>query len=135
MNVILFGPPGVGKSTLIGILKSRGERAVDLEDVYPNQIRFQLPSYLTDAFIGAADLNPQRKYSNCIKVLLFSSQDVYDKRRAARDARVPGKGSQSKHSIETWKKAPYDFLLDTTHLSPEQTASKLRSLMKKGGKV
>lgn len=131
MNIILFGPPGVGKSTLIGILKSHGQRAIDLEDVYPNKIRFQLPNLLQDAFIGAADLNPARKYHGAIKVLLFADQDVYDARRLARDNMQPGKGNQAHHDISNWMKgAKYDFLLDTTRRNPERTASVLISLMK-----
>lgn len=132
MNIILFGPPGIGKSTIIGHLKLLGQKAIDLEDVYPNRIRFQLPSMVHDTIIGAADLNPQRKYHNAISVLLYANQDHYDKRRAQRDSKQPGKASQSKHLIESWMSGKYQFLLDTSNQSPQETASQILSIMKGG---
>lgn len=113
MNIILFGPPGIGKSTIIGKLKDASVRAVDLEDVYPNKIRFQLPNMLSHVIIGAADLDPKHKYPNSIKVLLTLPQKDYEARRIERDKKIPEKAHQKVHSIEDWKKgAHYDYIFD-----------------------
>lgn len=127
MNIILFGPPGVGKSTLIGNLKILGKNAIDLEDLYPNRMRFQVPNLVDNTFIGAADLSPARKYRNCLKVLLTLSQEAYDARRAQRDKAQPGKASQAHHNISDWEKAQYDILLSTEGLTPIEVARTLVS--------
>lgn len=124
MNIILFGPPGIGKSTLCGVLKTKGFGAIDLEDLYPNRLRFQIPNVAVNQFIGAADLSPRRKYPNCVKVFLYLDQSAYEAQRAARDARIPGKGNQSKHLISDWMKdVKYDHIVNIK--SPLKTASEL----------
>lgn len=134
-NVILFGPPGVGKSTLIGILKTRGISAIDLEDLYPNRIRFQIPNLVKDAFIGAADLDPKRHYPGSVKVLLYADQKQYELRRAKRDAEVEGKSNQAAHSMEDWNTPnTFDHVLDTTHLGVQATANALTSIFKEAQK-
>lgn len=119
MNIMLFGPPGVGKSTLIGALKTEGFRAIDLEDVYPSRIRFQLPSDVDNAFLGAADLNPDRKYHNAVKVLLSLDQDAYERRRSRRDQEVPGKSAQRHQTMDSWmkKKNMFDHVIDNSSVS------------------
>jgi len=131
MNIILFGPPGIGKSTLVGHLKTLGKRAIDLEDLYPNRNRFQVPNWVDNVYLGAADLSPKRKYGNALKVLLYAEQQEYDKRRTARDAKEPGKASQQRHLIDSWKDAQYDFLIDTGGKTPEQVARTLISLVER----
>jgi len=131
-NIILFGPPGIGKSTIIGILKTKGIGAIDLEDFYPNRIRFQIPNLVQGKVLGAADLNPQRKYGNALKVLLIADQDSYDQRRAQRDAKDKGKASQAHHDVEVWKNANYDFIVDTSKQSVDRTAGDIIRIYKKG---
>jgi ribose 1,5-bisphosphokinase PhnN len=133
MNIMLFGPPGIGKSTIIGILKTKSIGAIDLEDLYPNRMRFQIPSLVKDKVLGAADLDPKRKYPNAIKVLLTAKQDVYDQRRADRDHDQVGKANQKRHLVDDWLKGvAYDVVLDTTKLSAENTADKISKLLKEG---
>lgn len=127
MNIILFGPPGVGKSTLIGILKSEGFRAIDLEDIYPHKIRFQLPSYLDGVILGGADLNPARNYKNAKKILLYIPQDKYEYRRRVRDAKIPSKRNQMMHNIENWAHNDYDFILDASGTA-RNTANKIKEV-------
>lgn len=111
-NIILFGPPGIGKSTILKKLSSLGYPTLDLEDVYPNKIRFELPKYVHHVFIGAADLDPKMKYPNGSKVLLTLDQTAYEARRDNRDKHVPGKASQRHHLISDWKKgAHYDYIV------------------------
>lgn len=115
MNIILFGPPGIGKSTMIGILKMAKHHAIDLEDVFPSKIRFQLPNQINNAFIGAADLNPRRAYPNSIKVLLYMDQTNYEQRRAHRDAEQPEKSKQTGQMVDDWLKGThYQLVLDVT---------------------
>lgn len=133
MNYILFGPPGMGKSTLIGILKTKGIGALDLEDLHPNRIRFQIPAMVKDKILGGADLNPKRNYNGCRKVLLIADQRVYDYRRHLRDSKTPGKKGQAYHNVEDWTKGvSYDYVIDTSKLNAEETALRLISILKKG---
>lgn len=136
MNFILFGPPGIGKSTLLGKLKLEGKRAIDLEDVYPSRVRFSLPNQLAvlkdTVFIGGADLDPKRKYPNAAKVLLIANQDAYDERRSQRDKGQPGKANQQHHSVDVWKTDDFDFSIDTSAHSLDDTLQALLSLEKKG---
>lgn len=134
MNIILFGPPGVGKSTLIGVLKTNGHGAIDLEDLYPNRLRFQIPNVVDQLFIGAADLNPRRKYRNSVKVLLTMDQAAYEARRAKRDALNPGKAQQAKHLMSDWTKdVTYDAIIDVTDQA-KSVAALLKLWRSKNGK-
>jgi len=130
MNIILFGPPGVGKSTLIGVLKTLGQSAIDLEDFYPNRIRFSVPNLVDNTFIGAADLSPQRKYTNAKKVLLYLPQEKYSKRRALRDKANSAKASQREHLMDDWlENTEYDWIVDVSP-RPNEVSKYLISLMK-----
>jgi hypothetical protein len=123
----------VGKSTLIGTLKTLGQRAIDLEDVYPSKVRFTLPNNVDGVFLGAADLDPKRKYHNAKKALLYLPQATYHSRRAARDAAIPGKASQAEHRIDDWlENTEYDWVVDVSS-SPESVAKYFIQLMR-GGK-
>lgn len=134
MNFILFGPPGVGKSTLIGNLKTKGISAIDLEDFWPNKIRFQIPNYVDNTFLGAADLNPRRSYRNAKKILLFLPQADYETRRYQRDKGQPGKASQAPHQIDDWTKGvTYDYVIDVSG-TPDTVASSLLKYQREVGK-
>lgn len=130
LNIILFGPPGIGKSTLIGALKLRGQKAIDLEDIYPNALRYQVPSIVEGCYIGGADLNPQRKYNNCKKVLLYMDQESYSKRRAERDRYFKEKGLQARHDIDNWVKAGgFNYIVDVANKTPDQVVDELIKLI------
>lgn len=134
MNIILFGPPGIGKSTVIGKLKTLGAKAIDLEDLYPNRLRFQIPNLVSNTFIGAADLNPKRKYSKALKILLHADQSVYDARRKGRDASQPGKASQAKHLISDWLTPDtFDLEINTTYCNADELALHLLRLFEMEG--
>lgn len=134
MNIILFGPPGVGKSTLIGVLKTLGQRAIDLEDFYPNRMRFQVNNFTDGTFLGGADLDPKRKYTNAKKVFLQMDQESYERRRAERDQAYSEKAAQQPHQMSDWLEgAEYDWIVDASP-HPEQVAQTLIDLMKGGAR-
>jgi hypothetical protein len=88
--VVLFGPPGVGKSTRV---RQAGLRGIDLENNWPS-----LPDILhlrTYAVIGAAG-HPVSAFppDQFTRILLLPSRAVYDERRRIRDAAQPNKAKQ-----------------------------------------
>lgn len=130
-NFILFGPPGIGKSTLLGHLKTSGIGAIDLEDLYPNRVRFQIPNLVQGIVLGAADLSPRRQYPHSKKILLYADQVTYGIRRGMRDKMQPGKSMQSLHDVADWlKDVEYDYILDTSREQPMDTAARIIQLMK-----
>lgn len=89
MKYILFGPPGIGKSTLIKALGG-----LDLEDV-PQEDRLRTLYNTNYAWYGAADLNPDSARSgDFVWVCLMADPSIYASRRAERDRNTPGKGAQ-----------------------------------------
>lgn len=137
MNVLIFGPPGIGKSTLIGKLKVGGVPAVDLEDICPSKVRFNLPNLTNGVVYGAADLNPKQKYPNSVKVLLIADEVQYKRRRALRDAKQPGKKNQQEHTIAQWEpdSSNWDYVVNAASL-PQMEAEVTKILERvrsKGG--
>lgn len=92
MTHVWFGPPGVGKSTFVKkvggfdleTLNTRGERKATAAKIGG-----------TIANVGAADTAPDDyDRSKCVLHLVLPPRDVYDKRRADRDAARPDKADQ-----------------------------------------
>lgn len=93
MNFVYFGPPGVGKSTLVKAL-----HGIDLELV-PTALRKRFARGMivrgNGLVVGAADTQPgMYPASSWVRVLLLPPRSVYDARRAQRDADKPEKASQ-----------------------------------------
>lgn len=107
VNIILFGPPGIGKSSIIAKLKERNVSTLDLEDLYPAKIRFQIPNMVDGKVLGGADLQPKRSYHNAVKVVLTLPQSEYEARRKSRDALSPDKGNQPVQQVSAWEGIPY----------------------------
>lgn len=126
-NILLFGPPGIGKSTLIATLLKQGKRAIDLESLWPSKVRFKVPYVIEGTYIGMADLNPKIRYPNSIKVLLYMPQSAYNRRRAARDKSYTEKASQKYHNVEDWLTPDFDVVLDVDH-GIDETISMLEKL-------
>lgn len=143
MKILLFGPPGIGKSTLVSLWQRQGGRGVDMEQKpmsAAERWKFvdRMESGDQQVVIGTADIHPRWNYpksskrgEQVIKVLLTSEQEAYDERRQRRDAKEVGKGSQPKHTVKAWKQGDwYDLAIDTTAQNPEQTLKFLRSWLK-----
>lgn len=112
MNVLIFGPPGVGKSTTLERAAQRigPEYAVDLED-RDNRYLLSLMGWnwmfcegrlAGRSLIGGADLDPRAKYPGTVKVVLSLDEAAYAKRRAQRDRAVPSKAAQTRQTIQQW---------------------------------
>ena len=109
-KVLIFGPPGIGKSTICLEITKRGLHSVDLENVNRKNRRKTFNS-IPHGIIGAADLPPKENYKNTIKVLLVLEQEDYEKRRETRDYKNPSKLKQSFHKITDWYNCQYDYIL------------------------
>lgn len=102
--VLLFGPPGSGKSTFIQFVKSLGYKAFDLEKMGTStQTRVEAAAELRKAleheegmvFLGMADVHPEIFPESSVKILMLPSFDVYVKRVEQRDLEFPEKRFQS----------------------------------------
>lgn len=93
-SIVLFGPPGSGKSSTIDWLSRNGWSAFDMEAI-PAEFRQRAASAVNGSvrFIGAANLQPS-DFPNSIHLLLLPGRAEYRLRRAARDAKRPHKADQ-----------------------------------------
>ena len=101
--VAVFGPPGVGKSSLVHGARLLGLHAIDLE----------LESFDDEAeFVGAAGRQVSDPvFRSCYKVLLLPPRSIYEARRKARDKQAPAKGGQGDYYDDFAKNARrYDFV-------------------------
>lgn len=83
-HIAVYGPPGVGKSTLISYAKNHVESAIDLEDVgatYEDRLRYLQTADLQKlTLFGAADLKPEDFPAGTKFVLLLPEKDVLRRR-------------------------------------------------------
>ncbi len=128
--VVVYGPPGVGKSTLVLLAQSLGVCAYDIEkygDTFDTRklgmlsiLEKEKSSYV---FFGAADMKPGDFPQGTMHILLLPPKVVYVARMKKRDAEFPHKSGQN--GMRTYArfakvKENYDVVFDK-----EITAQKL----------
>lgn len=104
--IALFGPPGVGKSTLIKLATEKGISAYDLEgeantlEDRKKALKEILDKKTADlVIIGSADLGP-KDYPNYVEtILLLPPKDHYMQRVKKRDELAPVKQGQTPEKI------------------------------------
>lgn len=104
--IVLFGPPGVGKTTLIKTAKSLHIPAIDLENVASSTEKRK--AYVQNLFsgayphtmiIGAADLH-QNNFPDFVEtVLLLPEKNTYLQRMEMRDSDMPHKAEQNGDTV------------------------------------
>ena len=107
VKLAIYGPPGVGKSTLINWLVDLGIQALDLECYWHDQAMIkkllnEMRVYGDSIVVAMAGVHPTVVLPGFNKVLLYMRQSEYDERRAIRDATQIEKASQAHHIMTDW---------------------------------
>ena len=147
-KLMLLGPPGSGKSTIIRASLEQSMRAVDFEALWhidgddelsPGGLgkRRDILSLLGSGegrlLVGGAGFQPDDAASSGFETaLLFLQEQAYRGRRLRRDTRDPDKAGQAEHSMADWfDKWHGDFVLDAS-LRLELLVSALREYYNSG---
>jgi hypothetical protein len=134
MNLFLFGPPGIGKSTVIrSLCDSKEIWPIDLEEYWNDQdtVRRIITAIETlsktggcgtkrHAFVvGGAGLDPTHSYPGAKVLLDLPTQSEYERRRLIRDRARPEFAKQAAHELNHWRKLTdwYAVLLTNRDLS------------------
>jgi hypothetical protein len=127
--LVIYGPPGIGKSTVIKLLKEKlAIHALDLEDQWPTAPRKVVQEALV---FGAAGLRPLQAPSKCRKLLLVMGQERYKERREKRDLAIPSKQYQANHLMVDWvNKRGWDYVIRTDELSAHKTAKIISNIVR-----
>lgn len=114
-RIAIFGPPGVGKSTLIKFAKNKGILAFDFEN-FSNEGRLSRARGIfkktekRQALFGAADLQPKDFPSDVKLVLILPPKNIYLERLRERDEMSPHKKGQGGPRVyEGCKKFSHEF--------------------------
>lgn len=115
--VSVHGPPGVGKSTIVQLLKMRGMEAIDIEEcghTYPEREaefrRMAVDSSFELLVVGAADLDRADLPQGTISVLLLPPKATYLARTRERSRRQPDKrGQHPSRAYENFVRERYAF--------------------------
>lgn len=101
-GLVLVGPAGAGKSSLIRALAEAGYSAVDLEDSHVKGHQRSVDEIPTGYdFVGGAEVKP-RAHASYVWALVKPSRKMYDERRATRDKLQPAKAAQV-DNYDRWK--------------------------------
>ena len=131
----MFGPPGIGKSSIISTLKHvAGYITEDLERSYKGddptasvEARATELSTRPNVLLGGANLAASKARSLGYKTcLLYLPTKEYDERRATRDSKQPDKTVQPRHSANQWLRGfDWDFVL----YADDHVRAKIRSIL------
>jgi hypothetical protein len=145
-TTVIYGPPGIGKSTIIARAISLGYHAIDLEAV-PASLRASVAKSITPnsgKIVGAANMQPSNFRSGVKNVGLRMDLAEYKWQRNHRDFFMPSKsGQMSLKDADKWMedmpnlyddvKNPDEFLAsidwsDTTHVGKTTGSSATAAL-------
>ena len=124
IKIALFGPPGIGKSTIASRLISIGERGLDMESVH---FLGESPGLEIIPIIGQGDgyiivscaglPHTAGQFMGFTTVLLAGGEKAYAGRRKRRDARISNRAVQPEHKIQDWVDASQgDYIVDAMKL-------------------
>lgn len=123
MKILLYGPPGVGKSTIIKYISSNTSiPCYDLENEYkfaPSDVRASFRKYAmrhADCGIFAMAEVPLTliPLDDEIKALLYLPQADYEERRTKRDSSDAWKSRQAPQLIDLWKSKFNGIIIDAS---------------------
>lgn len=131
--IVLVGPPGVGKSTLVRLARDKGIYAVDIEDIHnetkqlfnhlskeeyreamAKEMRIKIDNLLNTvsnglSLFGAGSYGSFFPQDKVEKVLLLPAWEVYERRWQERDANDEAKKQQAQKGEEI-----YNYFLERT---------------------
>lgn len=104
-KLALFGPPGIGKSTIVNYLHTTGVKALDLEVMWHIGEQKIIDFLIANPYdiVGAAGFQPgQLAELGYLPVLLITQERIYKDRRRYRDYKNRAKASQPQHKLADW---------------------------------
>ncbi len=139
-RIVLFGPPGCGKTTIIRLLNNKKYSAIDVEDL-GNTYDERRQNFLIAVshennftFYGGADLKLNDLPVGSTTVLICPSDKVkYLERVEERNRIVSHKAGQNEEDVYNWfynNRDKFDHYIDNT-TTPENTLVDVLSLSKK----